>query len=184
MSKEKKITIIEIDDKRQQIDTKLTDAREVLRILSTTIGGFVVELSQQNPDQQKQLKDLFDRNRSLFDLPSASIVHGDLSAGFKNMLILNKSISGIVDMEGVKANDPIDEFAYYHFWTGWTEKDFEALKDGYGNKALFDDTFMKKLYLYNLLRAHLLKAYYHSRGNESGLSYAQKKQSELEVKLT
>jgi hypothetical protein len=57
MSKEKKITIIEIDDKRQQIDTKLTDAREVLRILSTTIGGFVVELSQQNPDQQKQLKD-------------------------------------------------------------------------------------------------------------------------------
>lgn len=54
---EQKITIIELDGKKQQIDTKITDAREVLRILATTIGGFVVELSEQNPDKQKQLKD-------------------------------------------------------------------------------------------------------------------------------
>jgi len=51
----KEIKITEIDEKRQIIDTKITDAREVLRILVTTLGGFIVTLSEQNPDKQKEL---------------------------------------------------------------------------------------------------------------------------------
>lgn len=70
--KEKQITITEFDEKTQIIDTKITDAREVLRILVTTIGSFIVTLSEQNPGQQEQL---------------TKVVHDTLdniiSAGFK-----------------------------------------------------------------------------------------------------
>jgi len=53
--RENKITITEFDEKRSVIETKITDAREVLRILITTLGSFIVTLSEQNPGEQERL---------------------------------------------------------------------------------------------------------------------------------
>ncbi len=53
--KVREIKIIEVDEKRQIIDTKITDAGEVLRILVTTLGSFIVTLSEKNPDRQEKL---------------------------------------------------------------------------------------------------------------------------------
>lgn len=52
----KTIKITEFDDSRQILDTKITDAREVLRILATSLAAFVVELHESNPDRDKDIK--------------------------------------------------------------------------------------------------------------------------------
>lgn len=51
------ITITEFDNDRQILDTKITDAREVLRILATAIAGFIVELHQSNPGREGEIKE-------------------------------------------------------------------------------------------------------------------------------
>jgi hypothetical protein len=50
------IKITEFDNDRQILDTKITDAREVLRILSTAIAGFIVELHDCNPGREEDIK--------------------------------------------------------------------------------------------------------------------------------
>jgi aminoglycoside phosphotransferase (APT) family kinase protein len=130
-----------------------------------------------------ELKSRFERNRNLFDLEQASLVHGDLSTSLKNVILDGSEITGIVDMENVKVTDPVADFAYFHFWGGQNTEYFEALKSGYDDQGFFDGNFMKKVYLYQLLLSHSLTTYYDKRGNQGALEYVQSKISAIEAEL-
>lgn len=135
-------------------------------------------LSQEKVDKYKKM---LENNSGIFDLPNASLVHGDPS--IKNSIVKDGKIVGILDMENCIAGDPIQDFAWYHFWTEGAEPYFTALKDGYDNKALFDDKFMKKLYLYQLYLGQSVLGYYHTRNNQDGIVFVQRRLPIIESEL-
>lgn len=135
-------------------------------------------LSQEKVNKYLQM---LEDNKDLFDLPQASLVHGDPS--LKNSIVDGDKITGIVDMENCMASDPIQDFAWHHFWTEGAEPYFTALKDGYDNKALFDDNFMKKLYLYQLYLGQSVLGYYYTRNNQDGIVFVQRRLPVIEKEL-
>lgn len=130
-----------------------------------------------------EIKTKFEENKSLFEIESASLNHGDVS--FKNIIVEGAKITGIVDMENALVTDPTFDFCYFHFWSKGKEPYFSCLKDGYDNKSLFDNKFMKKLYFYQLLLALSLLAYYNKRGRRGAFDFVYQRipviESELDV---
>lgn len=129
----------------------------------------------------EKYKKMFEDNKELFDLKSASLVHGDMS--LKNSIVDGSKIVGVVDMEDCMAYDPVQDFAWQHFFMEGNESYFSALKEGYDNKELFDGNFMKKLYLYQLYMAQSLLSYYYTRGNQEGMEFVKRRLSIIESEL-
>ena len=101
--------------------------------------------------RQAKLRERLEQERSIFALGSASLVHGDYH--FKNILVHGATVTGLVDFENLVAGDPVFDFTGVHFRSSNQEKDLSALQRGYGSNSLFDDVFMKKLFLYEILLA-------------------------------
>lgn len=55
-------------------------------------------------------------------------------------MIKGNEISGILDWGEVEGHSPINDFAKWDYWFG-DELPLEWLKEGYQNKAIFDDNF-------------------------------------------
>jgi aminoglycoside phosphotransferase (APT) family kinase protein len=122
----------------------------------------------------EEIRILFKRHRNIFHLKKASLLHGDLS--INNTLINKKKITGILDMENLKAGDPVSDFAWFRFWQKMnTYFNFNALKNGYNNKNLFDKNFSKKLDLYQLLIGCGLLSYFYTPDNKRGLNYTKQR---------
>ncbi|HVZ12377.1 MAG TPA: phosphotransferase [Patescibacteria group bacterium] len=130
-------------------------------------------------EKVQKYRRLFDENKKLFDLPHASLLHGD--ASLKNTIVKDRRIVGIVDMENCMVGDPVQDIAWHHFWTQGAEPFFSALKEGYDNKEIFEGDFMKKMYLYELFFAQSILGYYDSRSNPEMVKTLQAKIGEIET---
>lgn len=112
---------------------------------------------------------LLRENKKIFQLKEAKLLHGDFSP--KHLLVKNNHIIGIIDFGGAKGGDPVQDFAWLDFFYC---KSFliDWLKEGYNNKALFDDDFNLKMKLYRLHMELDFLDYYASEKNKSGMNYS------------
>lgn len=110
----------------------------------------------------EEFKCRFEDSKDLFDLKEASLVHGDMS--LKNVIVEGTKVTGVLDMENVKAHDPIFDFAWLDFWVNGQGPYLEALKRGYGDSAIFSDNFEKRMLLYELTLVISTLRYFEERG--------------------
>ena len=110
----------------------------------------------------EEIRRRFEDNKDLFNLKEASLTHGD--ASLKNVIVEGTKITGIVDMENVKALDPIYDFAWLDFWVNGEGPYLEALKKGYGDGDIFSGKFEKRMLLYELTVAISILSYNEKRG--------------------
>jgi aminoglycoside phosphotransferase (APT) family kinase protein len=99
-----------------------------------------------SPDRLSRLRERFDRERRLLDLPRAVLVHGDYR--FKNVLLDGSRVTGIVDYELAAAGDPAMDLAWLGCEDIQTEAEWTAIWRGYGNTP--DARFERRLLLYKL----------------------------------
>jgi aminoglycoside phosphotransferase (APT) family kinase protein len=103
-------------------------------------------------------------HRALFDLPTASLVHGDLQG--KNFLVHGTSVAAVLDFECAEAGDPVMDFRVFRYWDTKREALTQAMLRGYGEAGTDpDDTFHTKLSLYELLYALLILTGFYRESN-------------------
>ncbi len=107
-------------------------------------------------------------NVPLYERATPHLLHTDY--GPKHILVDSGKISGILDFEGCKSGDPVWDFAWWDFFqtprlpTQW-------LKEGYGDKNVFNADFNKRLLLVRLNLGLSLLEYYESEKNPSGVRH-------------
>ncbi len=130
----------------------------------------------------EEIKKRFDREEALFAVPtSASLIYGD--ASLKNLLVEGTKITGILDMENVSASDPVQDFAFFHFWISDAEGYFRSLQEGYDNQDLFDGNFRRKLLLYELLKALSTLAFRFQKSDPEEVKLVHRRIPEIEEEL-
>jgi aminoglycoside phosphotransferase (APT) family kinase protein len=88
----------------------------------------------------------------LFAPDGTVLVHGDFQGN--NVLVQDGRVSGILDFENLVAGDPALDFKPVHFHSDAPTRDLAALRRGYGARpGLFDDRFMRRLLVYELVFA-------------------------------
>ncbi len=131
---------------------------------------YVLENSLMIKEKLDKARDIFRINLPLLERDQGVLVHHDISPYAKNAIIQNARVTGIVDMEDSKSSDPVEDFAWFHFWGGSHADEFlEDLKSGYDDSSIFDDKFKQRLNLYKLMIGGQLLAYFHKRGNDSAV---------------
>ena len=120
----------------------------------------------------EKYREVLEKHKDLFSLETASLTHGDI--GPRNLIMEGNKIVGIVDMENVLATDPVRDFHWFGYWIKGSQR-LKALQDGYDNKNLFDNDFLLKMRLYQIIHSLLALAYYQSRNNITALNYLQGK---------
>ena len=100
--------------------------------------------------QVAKLQTRLEAGRLIVDPTEPVLIHGDYH--FKNVLVQDGRVTGIVDFENLVAGDPVLDFKDIHLRSTWPDSDLRALQRGYGRPDLFDDRFWAKLYLYEVPR--------------------------------
>jgi Ser/Thr protein kinase RdoA (MazF antagonist) len=86
-------------------------------------------------------------------------------------------ITGIIDFGAVYGYSPVYDFAVWDYWMD--DLPLEWIKEGYANKALFDEDFEGLLSFFKLYLALYLLNLYQERGNQEGVEQAKAKLSEF-----
>ncbi len=132
-------------------------------------------------ERAEDIRARLQRERSSFVLGAASLLHGDYQ--LKNVLIQGVEVTGIVDFETLVAGDPVADFRALHYWSKQQHTDLDAVRRGYGDKRLFDDAFMKKLYLYEILLALAILWWEHHFQDAAGIAKVHKRLRDIEDAL-
>lgn len=123
-------------------------------------------------DDLGRYQKMLEGNKKLFELKVASLTHGDM--GPRNLIMKGNKIVGIVDMENVLATDPIRDFHWFGYWIGGSQR-LKALQNGYDDKKIFDNNFILKMKLFQMIYSIPALAYYQNRNEFSSLRYLQQK---------
>jgi aminoglycoside phosphotransferase (APT) family kinase protein len=102
-----------------------------------------------SPHRAEEIRRALKGSKAVFALPSACLVHGDFQ--FKNVLVGDTRVTGIVDFENLTAGDPVMDFTPIYFWSRQRESDLSAMQRGYGQSPIFDARFSQKLRVYEML---------------------------------
>ncbi|MCX6704537.1 MAG: phosphotransferase [Candidatus Woesebacteria bacterium] len=111
---------------------------------------------------------LLRENEKVFQVKEPKLLHGDFSP--KHLVIKSNHIVGVLDFEDAKGGDPVQDLARINYFN-YNVFPIDWLKEGYGNKDLFDDNFDLKMKLYRLQMGLGFLDYYNSENNESGINY-------------
>jgi aminoglycoside phosphotransferase (APT) family kinase protein len=77
----------------------------------------------------------------------AVLLHGDYQ--FKNFLVQDRQVTGIVDFENLLVGDPAFDFCALHYWSRDPATTVQHLLHGYG-KIPSERTLLRRLYFYEL----------------------------------
>jgi aminoglycoside phosphotransferase (APT) family kinase protein len=103
-------------------------------------------------DRVERVRVRIERGRELFASDGTVLVHGDFQGN--NVLVEDARVTGILDFENLVAGDPALDFKPVHFHSDAPVRDLAALRRGYGARpALFDDRFLRRLLVYELVFA-------------------------------
>ena len=89
----------------------------------------------------------------------------------------NYEITGIIDFGAVYGYSPVYDFAVWDYWMD--DLPLEWIKEGYANKALFDENFEELLSFFKLYLSLYLLNLYQERGNREGAEQARAKLSDF-----
>ena len=97
------------------------------------------------------------------------LLHWDYST--KHFLIKNGEINGVIDFEGAKGSDPIQEFARWDFYF---QHDYPVswLMEGYPDKTIFENDFQTKMHVWKLAFGLDVLYYYEQDKNQSMVEYS------------
>jgi hygromycin-B 7''-O-kinase len=120
--------------------------------------------------------------RATFALDTSVLVHGDFQGN--NVLVEDSRVTGILDFENLVAGDPALDFKPVHFLSDAPERDLAALRRGYGDRpGLFDDRFLRRLLVYELVFALELLWWKARFGNRAGAAELVAKLDRAEAEL-
>ena len=133
-------------------------------------------------DRVERVRARIEAERGLFALDGAVLVHGDFQGN--NVLVQDGRVSGILDFENLVAGDPALDFKPVHFHSDAPTRDLAALRRGYGARpGLFDDRFMRRLLVYELVFALELLWWKTRFGNTAGAAELVAKLDRIEEAL-
>jgi aminoglycoside phosphotransferase (APT) family kinase protein len=135
------------------------------------------------PDERVgRVRALVERERDLFALDGAVLVHGDFQGN--NVLVSDGRVTGVLDFENLVAGDPALDFKPVHFHSDAPTRDLAALRRGYGDRpGLFDDRFERRLLVYELVFALELLWWKTRFGNTAGAAELVAKLDRIEEAL-
>jgi aminoglycoside phosphotransferase (APT) family kinase protein len=115
---------------------------------------------------------LIDKFRDTYSKLPAYLNHGDY--GHKHFVTKDEEIIAILDWGGVRSDSPIYEFACWDYWYGDTIPT-DWLKEGYQNKALFDQDFDSILHTFKIMKGIEIIDWYTSQNYKSAVEKAVEK---------
>lgn len=114
-------------------------------------------ITRQQIDKALKIVEQF---RKTYSQTNSRLNHGDY--GHKHFMVKDEKIVAIIDWGGVRSDSPIYEFACWDYWFG-EHIPTEWLKEGYQNKALFDDHFDSMLHILRIMKGIEIIDWYSSQ---------------------
>lgn len=115
---------------------------------------------------------IVERFRKTYSGLAPHLNHGDY--GHKHFMVKDERIVAILDWGGVRSDSPIYEFACWDYWFGeYIPTDW--LKEGYQNKALFDESFDRILRTFRVMKGIEIIDWYESQKYKKAVEKAVKK---------
>lgn len=133
---------------------------------------FLVENSVISDLQRSTIQRLFDKNQSLMECKTPSLIHNDVADW--NQLSDGKHITGMIDWDECFSGDPVMDFSAYSLFFG--EPRMSWFMEGYREISELPEQFDEKFQLFKLRylvsKMHLRKKrllVYHSEGLQQNL---------------
>lgn len=121
------------------------------------------------PSLAASIKRSFEHIGAESALDRGVLLHGDYQ--FKNILVEDNQVTGILDFENLLVGDPVFDFCALHYWSNDPATALQSLLHGYG-AFLPERTFLRRLYLYEILLAIEILWWEHHFQNQRGIRRA------------
>lgn len=119
-------------------------------MLEPTEDATLMKIAEQtgiDKDSVASAVSILREHQPVYGKAKPRLLHGDFVS--PNVLVIDKDISGIVDMENCMSGDPAHDFAWWNIYDGG-KFPLAWLQEGYANKEVFDADFDTRLHLSKL----------------------------------